>query len=229
MKTLMLDPAYPKNESAAIYYPWIRIADPLTAGAERPCAPCGAVAGIFARTDSTRGVWKAPAGLDATLLGVSGAEYTLTDAENSILNPLGINCIRAFSSAGRVLWGARTMHGADNQASEYKYIPVRRLALFIQESIFRGLQWVVFEPNGESLWRQIHLKTGAFMHNLYTMGAFRGTKPQEAYFIKCDKESTTQTDIDKGVVNVWVGFAPLRPAEFIIIQIQQSAGRKPGG
>jgi len=188
-------------------------------------APCGAVAGVFARTDTQRGVWKAPAGLDATLVGVPQLSVPLTDPENGELNPLGINCLRAMPAAGRVIWGSRTLQGNDRLASEWKYIPVRRVALYIEESLYRGTQWVVFEPNDEPLWAQIRLNVGAFMHSLFRQGAFQGTTPKEAYFVKCDKETTTQNDIDRGIVNILVGFAPLKPAEFVVIKIQQIAGQ----
>jgi phage tail sheath protein FI len=187
--------------------------------------PCGAVAGIFARTDTQRGVWKAPAGLDATLLGVPQLSVPLNDAENGELNPLGINCLRSMPPAGRVVWGARTREGDDRLTSEWKYIPVRRTALFIEETLFRSTKWVVFEPNDEPLWAQIRLNIGAFMHSLFRQGAFQGRTPQEAYFVKCDKETTTQNDIDRGIVNIIVGFAPLKPAEFVVIKLQQMAGQ----
>jgi phage tail sheath protein FI len=183
------------------------------------------VAGICARTDTARGVWKAPAGLDATLTGVPKLSVALTDSENGRLNPLGINCLRAFPVGGRVVWGARTLRGADQLADQYKYIPVRRTALYIEESLFRGLKWVVFEPNDEPLWAQIRLNVGAFMHDLFRQGAFQGSSPADAYFVKCDKETTTQNDINLGIVNVVVGFAPLKPAEFVIIKLQQIAGQ----
>lgn len=186
--------------------------------------PCGAIAGVFARTDSQRGVWKAPAGIDAKIFGVSELSYTMTDGENGELNPLGINCLRTFPTIGTVVWGSRTMKGADALASEWKYIPVRRMALFIEESLYRGTKWVVFEPNDEPLWAQIRLNVGAFMHNLFRQGAFQGKTPKEAYLVKCDKETTTQDDINRGIVNILVGFAPLKPAEFVIIKIQQLAG-----
>jgi phage tail sheath protein FI len=149
----------------------------------------------------------------------------LTDPENGTLNPLGVNCLRNFPVYGSVVWGARTLKGDDRLASEWKYIPVRRTALFIEESLYRGTQWVVFEPNDESLWGQIRLNVGAFMNNLFRQGAFQGTTPREAYFVKCDKETTTQNDINLGIVNIIVGFAPLKPAEFVIIKIQQMAGQ----
>jgi phage tail sheath protein FI len=181
------------------------------------------VAGVIARTDASRGVWKAPAGIDASLAGVADLDVNLTDDENGQLNPLGVNCLRSFPIVGRVVWGARTLRGADLLADEYKYVPVRRLALYIEESLFRGTQWVVFEPNDEPLWAQIRLNLGAFMQNLFRQGAFQGVSPREAYFVKCDRETTTPHDVNLGRVNILVGFAPLRPAEFVVLQIQQIA------
>ena len=214
-----------RSENAALYFPRLRLPDPLQEGRLSEFAPCGAVAGITARTDATRGVWKAPAGLEATLNGVAEITVKLTDGENGQLNPLGVNCLRAFPVTGRVVWGARTLLGADMLASEWKYVPVRRTALFIEESLYRGTQWVVFEPNDEPLWAQIRLNIGAFMQNLFRQGAFQGKTPAEAYFVKCDKETTTQNDINLGIVNIVVGFAPLKPAEFVIIKLQQMAGQ----
>ncbi len=183
------------------------------------------MAGLYARTDTQRGVWKAPAGTEASLAGVQAMAYTLTDAENGVLNPEGVNCLRSLPVFGAVAWGARTLRGADQMADEYKYVPVRRTALFIEESLFRGVQWVVFEPNDEPLWAQIRLNVGSFMHSLFRRGAFAGTTPAEAYFVRCDHETTTQDDVNRGVVNIVVGFAPLKPAEFVIVQIQQMAGQ----
>jgi phage tail sheath protein FI len=156
---------------------------------------------------------------------VRALAVNLTDAEQGQLNPLGVNCLRSFPVSGNVMWGARTYRGSDQLASEWKYIPVRRLALFIEETLYRSLQWVVFEPNDEPLWAQIRLNVGAFMQNLFRQGAFQGRSPREAYLVKCDRETTTQTDINMGVVNIVVGFAPLKPAEFVIIKIQQLAGQ----
>jgi phage tail sheath protein FI len=170
-------------------------------------------------------VWKAPAGLDATLSGVQGLQVDLDDEANGQLNPQGINCLRTFRAGGRVVWGARTLRGSDQAADDYKYVPVRRLALFLEESLYRGTQWVVFEPNDEPLWSQIRLNIGAFMQNLFRQGAFQGKSPREAYLVKCDAETTTQNDINLGIVNILVGFAPLKPAEFVIIRIQQLAGQ----
>jgi len=213
------------SKNAALFFPRIKEADPLLNGALGTFVPCGVVAGIFARTDGQRGVWKAPAGLDATLVGVPDLALGMTDLENGLLNPHGINCLRSLPAAGRVVWGSRTLQGDDRLASEWKYIPVRRTALFLEESLYRGTQWAVFEPNDEPLWAQIRLNVGAFMQNLFRQGAFQGKTPAEAYFVKCDKETTTQNDINLGIVNVVVGFAPLKPAEFVIISIQQMAGQ----
>jgi phage tail sheath protein FI len=214
-----------RSANAALYFPRVVSPDPLQEGRLAAFAPSGAVAGVIARTDAERGVWKAPAGIDATLRGVVELEVKLTDRENGLLNPTGVNCLRAFPEIGRVVWGARTLRGADSLASEWKYVPVRRLALFIEESLFRGTKWVVFEPNDEPLWAQIRLNVGAFMQNLFRQGAFQGTSPRDAYFVKCDRETTTQNDINLGVVNIVVGFAPLKPAEFVVIKLQQMAGQ----
>ncbi|MEO6729694.1 MAG: phage tail sheath C-terminal domain-containing protein [Ferruginibacter sp.] len=218
---------YPKLTSnySGLFFPRLKQTNPLKKNQVEEFVPCGAVAGIFARTDGQRGVWKAPAGQDATLVGVDQLSVPLTDSENGVLNQIGINCLRSFPVYGRLVWGARTLEGADQLASEWKYIPVRRTALFIEESLYRGTKWVVFEPNDEPLWAQIRLNIGAFMHNLFRQGAFQGKTPREAYLVKCDKETTTQNDINSGIVNILVGFAPLKPAEFVMIKIQQLAGQ----
>lgn len=214
-----------KSKNAALYFPRLRQPNPLKDNQVEAFAPSGAVAGVMARTDAQRGVWKAPAGLDATLVGVPDLSVPLTDGDIGQLNPLGVNCMRTLPAAGRVVWGARTMQGADMLASEWKYVPVRRTALFLEESLYRGTQWVVFEPNDEPRWAQIRLNVGTFMNNLFRQGAFQGSTPQEAYFVKCDKETTTQADIDLGIVNIHVGFAPLKPTEFVVIRLQQMAGQ----
>jgi hypothetical protein len=211
--------------NAALYFPRVVESDPELDGQLDTFVPCGIIAGCMARTDTQRGVWKAPAGLDASVNGTAALQVNLTDPENGLLNPLGINCLRTFATAGRVVWGARTLRGADQLADEYKYVPVRRTALFLEESLYRGTQWVVFEPNDEPLWAQIRLNIGSFMQGLFRQGAFQGTTPKEAYLVKCDSETTTQADIDSGVVNILVAFAPLKPAEFVVIQIQQLAGQ----
>lgn len=211
--------------NSAFYFPWVNAPDPLNEGRSTLLPPSGMVAGIYARTDAQRGVWKAPAGTEASLGGVTSLAFNLSDAENGILNPQAINCLRSFPVYGPVVWGARTLAGNDQRGSEWKYVPVRRFTLFLEESLYRGTQWVVFEPNDEPLWSQIRLNVGAFMHDLFRQGAFQGASPRDAYFVKCDKETTTQNDINRGVVNILVGFAPLKPAEFVIIQIQQMAGQ----
>jgi len=214
-----------QSRNCASYFPSVRIADPLDDLRLRSMPPSGTLAGVYARTDSARGIWKAPAGTEATMNGVVELALTINDMDNGQLNPKGVNVLRSFPNYGRVVWGARTMRGADAQADEYKYIPVRRLALFIEESLYRGTQWVVFEPNDEPLWAQIRLNVGAFMQNLFRQGAFQGRTPREAYLVKCDRETTTQNDINLGIVNILVGFAPLKPAEFVVIKIQQMAGQ----
>jgi phage tail sheath protein FI len=213
--------------NGAIYFPCVRQVDPLRDSRVDTFVPSGIIAGIMARTDVARGVWKAPAGLDAALNGVQDLQVSLNDLENGQLNPLGINCLRSMGVNGRVVWGARTLRGADAAADEYKYIPVRRLALFLEESLYRGTQWVVFEPNDEPLWAQVRLNVGAFMQGLFRQGAFQGSTARDAYFVKCDGQTTTQNDINLGVLNVIVGFAPLKPAEFVVIHIQQMAGQIP--
>jgi phage tail sheath protein FI len=211
--------------NAALFFPRVIESDPKREGQLDTFVPCGIIAGVMARTDTSRGVWKAPAGLDAALNGIAGLDVNLNDGENGVLNPLAINCLRFFPASGRVVWGTRTLRGADQLADEYKYVPVRRLALYIEESLYRGTQWVVFEPNDEPLWAQIRLNVGAFMHGLFRQGAFQGQTPKDAYFVKCDKETTPQDQINLGIVNIVVGFAPLKPAEFVVIKLQQMAGQ----
>jgi phage tail sheath protein FI len=213
-----------RDRNAAVHFPRLKIVDPdpLRNGALRDVASSGTVAGLFARTDSDRGIWKAPAGTGTQLRAIaSPSGQRLNDADSAALNPLGINAIRTLPVYGTVSWGARTLFGADAQTSEWKYIPIRRTALYIEESLVQGLRWVVFEPNDEPLWSQIRLNVGAFMQSLFRKGAFQGRTPREAYLVKCDSETTTQADIDRGIVNILVGFAPLKPAEFVVIQLQQ--------
>jgi uncharacterized protein len=205
---------------AAVFYPQLIFSNN---GLKKKTGPSGAIAGLMARTDATRGVWKAPAGIEADVRSVLGVDVRLTDAENGVLNKKAVNCIRVFPN-GLVNWGARTLAGDDDFGSEWKYIPIRRLALNIEESLFRGTKWVVFEPNDEPLWAKIRLNLNAYMMSLFRQGAFQGTSPKEAFFVKCDKETTTQDDRNKGIVNIEVGFAPLKPAEFVVIKIQQIAG-----
>jgi len=215
----------PDAANAAYYFPWVSAPDPLASNRPALFPPCGFVAGVYASTDASRGVWKAPAGVDAGLTSESGLQYVLTDLENGDLNIQAINCLREFKVYGDVVWGARTLAGNDQAGSQWKYVPIRRLALFLESSLYDGTQWVVFEPNDERLWSQIRLNVGAFMQGLFLQGAFQGTSPQQAYFVKCDSENNPQSSIDMGIVNILVGFAPLYPAEFVVIQIQQMAGQ----
>jgi phage tail sheath protein FI len=210
-----------ERENAALYFPRLSMADPQQPDQQQCFAPCGAVAGIFARTDAQRGVWKAPAGTDAALHGFADLSAEVADAEQEMLNPRGINALRAFPTYGIVTWGARTLAGDDQLSSEWKYIPVRRMALFLEESLIRGTQWAVFETNGEPMWAQLRVAIGSFMQQLFLQGAFQGTTPDEAYVIRCDSATTSQNDIDQGIVNIMVGFAPLKPAEFVMVNIQQ--------
>jgi phage tail sheath protein FI len=213
-----------RHENAAVYFPRLTIPDALNQNRPREVAVSGTLAGVWARTDATRHLWKAPAGTEASLTNAT-LVATLTDLENGGLNPFGVNVLRTFPLYGPVSWGARTLFGEDQRGSEWKYIPVRRTALYIEESLVEGLKWVVFEPNDAPLWAQIRLNVGAFMQDLFRNGAFQGASPQEAYFVKCSKDTTTQQDIDRGIVNILVGFAPLKPAEFVVIKIQQIAGQ----
>lgn len=211
--------------NSAFYFPWVEAPDPLFGNRMALFPPCGFVAGIYAATDASRGVWKAPAGIDASLTGVLGLQHNLTDQENGQLNIQAINCLREFKVYGDVLWGARTLQGNDQAGSEWKYVPIRRFALFLESSLYDGTQWVVFEPNDETLWGQIRLNVGAFLQGLFLKGAFAGTTPQQAYFVKCDAENNPPASVAQGIVNILVGFAPLFPAEFVVIQIQQMAGQ----
>ncbi len=216
-------------DNAAIYFPRILVSDPLTQALDS-FAPGGTIAGIFAETDSNRGVWKAPAGIEVAMRGVSGLSLggsaspgKLTDTDSGLLNPAGINSLRNFPTFGTVVWGARTLKGTDAQASDWKYIPVRRLAYTIEESVVRGIKWAAFEPNDQALWAQIQLSAGAFMHTLFAQGAFQGTTPPQAYFVKCDSTTTTPADVENGIVNIVIGFAPIKHAEFVMLYIQQIA------
>lgn len=212
------------DANSAIYFPTLQVSDPLNSGRPRPVGVSGTMAGIWASTDASRGVWKSPAGIDAVVGGAS-LSYVMNDSDSAAINPLGINGLRNFKIYGNVVWGARTMQGADQIASQWAYIAVRRTALYIEESLFEGLKWVVFEPNDSPLWAQIRLNVTSFMQNMFRQGAFQGSSASSAYFVKCDSETTTQTDINSGIVNILVGFAPLKPAEFVILQIQQMAGQ----
>ncbi|MGA7410479.1 MAG: phage tail sheath C-terminal domain-containing protein [Bryobacteraceae bacterium] len=210
------------NSYGAIYFPWVQALDP-TGASSQPILlpPSGYIAGLYARIDGTRGVWKAPAGTEASLNGVVGLAANLSDVQHGILNPISINAIRQFAGSGIVSFGARTI-ASD---VEWKYVPVRRTAIMLRVSIYYGIQWAVFEPNDEPLWSELRLNIGSFMTTLFRQGAFQGSTPSQAFFVKCDSETTTQADIDNGVVNILIGFAPLKPAEFVVVKISQTAGQ----
>jgi phage tail sheath protein FI len=205
--------------NAALYFPRIR---PSGDGSVA-VAPCGAVAGVIARTDARRGVWKAPAGVEASIAGAAGFDVELSAQDLQRLNPLGVNCLRSHSAAGHLVWGARTLSGATGGNPDWKYLPVRRLALFVEASLERGTRWAVFETNGEPLWSRLRQVVGAFLQGLFREGAFQGARPQDAYFVRCGRDTMTQADIDRGIVKVVVGIAPLKPAEFVILTITHSA------
>lgn len=216
----------PKSKNAALYFPYLTAKDQLT-GETMPFPPSGFVAGIFARTDNDRGVWKAPAGLETIVRGATGVveDGRLTDMRAGVLNEVGVNCLRTFSGVGTVVYGARTTVAPNVAFEQWKYVPVRRTALFIEQTLSRNLKWVVFEPNDEPLWVAIRTSIEGFMLALFRQGAFQGATPSQAFQVKCDASTTTQTDIDNGIVNIVVGFRPLKPAEFVIIKIAQLAGQ----
>ncbi|MFQ5526887.1 MAG: phage tail sheath family protein [Thermoanaerobaculia bacterium] len=213
------------NFTGAVYYPRLVMPDPLQNYRPRNVGPSGTLAGVYARTDSRRGIWKAPAGIEAVLKGVKVASK-MTDNDNGILNPLGVNCLRAFPVYGNISWGARTLAGADLLNSQWKYVNVRRLTSYIEETLYQNLKWAVFEGNDENLWSQIRTQVGGFLSGLFVDGAFAGSSPDKAYFVHCDSTTTTPQDIANGIVNIVVGIAPIKPAEFIILQIEQIAGQE---
>ncbi len=210
-----------RSAHAALFFPLLKAPD------QRSVAPCGAVAGVLARTDAAQGVWKAAAGRDATLKGVSGPAVALNAVQSAELNELGINCLRSLPGSGTVVWGSRTLAGITQPSPEWKYIPVRRLASLIEESIARGTRWVTFEANDEPTWAKLRLRVGDFLHGLFKRGAFAGWKVEESYYVKCDRSIMTQDDIDAGLVTTEVGFAPLKPAEFVVIRIQRMTRKPP--
>jgi phage tail sheath protein FI len=209
--------------NAALYFPWVQAPDPLQGNRIAEFPPSPLVTGVYARTDAQRGVWKAPAGMDGSLTGAVGLRTNLTDSQNGELNMRAVNCLRSFPRFGNVVWGARTLSGDDDDRSDWKYVPVRRLALFIEESVTRGIEWAAFEPNGEPLWSRLRLEIGSFMQSLFRQGAFSGASASQAYFVNCDQGTTTQDDIASGIVNIVVGFAPVQSAEFVVFTIRQSA------
>lgn len=212
------------TDFGAVYFPWIEVGDPAGAGRDpvQVVPPSGFVAGLYARTDARRGVWKAPAGVEATLLGIRRLEYKLLDTHQDEFNPRGINALRVHPTGGAVVWGARTMR----PDSEWRYIPVRRMAIFLRRSIYNGIQWAVFEPNDHNLWLTLRLTITSFMEQLFRQGAFAGKTAREAFFVKCDEDTTPVADQIAGIVNVSVGFAPLRPAEFVVVRLSQIVNQK---
>lgn len=222
----------PTSTYAALYHPWVEVANPFydedknpNASQKLTIAPSAFAAGMWAKTDAKRGVWKAPAGVGAQLNGIAGLSSNVEKLEQDQLNPLGINCIRKLPGYGSVIWGSRTL--ATKADPPWRYVPVRRTAIFIEQSIYNSIQWAVFEPNDTPLWGALRGSIGAFMNSLFRAGAFQGTKADDAYFVRCGLDDTmTQNDIDSGKVIVIVGFAPLKPAEFVIVRIQQIVGKQ---
>jgi len=216
------------SKYAALYYPWVVVANPA-AGPGNPAAPAEItlppspfVCGIYARIDIERGVFKAPA--NEPVRSALRFERAINDADQAILNPLGVNCLRSFPGRGNLVWGARTT----SSDPEWKYVPVRRLFIYLEQSIAAGTQWAVFEPNGQRLWDNVRATVEDFLYNEWRNGAILGTTPKEAYFVKCDRTTMTQDDLDNGRLICLVGVAPLKPAEFIIFRIGQwTADAKP--
>jgi phage tail sheath protein FI len=210
-----------KTSYGAFYYPWMLVSDPVGAGKNptRFVPPSGFVAGMYARIDNTRGVWKAPAGTEANVIGPLDLEYSVTDSEQDILNPIGVNCIRHFPASGIIIWGARTMGTLSDP--EWRYVPVRRYAIYLEQSIYRGTQWAVFEPNDQRLWAALKSNIEDFLMGEFRQGALAGTTPQQAFAVKCDADLNPDSEVNAGRVNMEVKFAPLKPAEFVIIRISQ--------
>jgi phage tail sheath protein FI len=207
----------PYAQFAAVYFPPFVSTDP-TDPTPRPVS--GAIAGIYARTDASVGVWRAPAGLEAGIEGAGNVSHVLADADRGALNTIAINAIVSFSNVGVVVWGARTLDGLDTLSSDYKYVPVRRLTSYILGSVRAGTRWAVFEPNTSTLWSALQLQIANFMNGLWRQGALQGGSPADGYFVTCDASTTTIQDIEQGVANVVIGFAPVRPAEFIVLYVQ---------
>jgi phage tail sheath protein FI len=216
----------PVSPNGALYFPYLLNTDPIT-GATIEVPPSGYVAGIFANEDVSRGVWKSPAGLETTILGTTGVapDGVITDAQQGTLNQLGVNCLRSFPGVGTVVFGARTLVSANPAYQQWKYVAVRRMALFVEQSLQSSLLWAVFEPNSTPLWNALTQEVAAFMLGLYRQGAFAGTTANEAFQVQCDSTTTSAQDITNGIVNILVAFAPLSPAEFVVIQISQLAGQ----
>lgn len=218
-----------RDPNAVLYYPNVLVSSASRNGKTLACAPCGAIAGLIARSDAAAGVWKAPAGVQAGIRGARGLERNVTMAQNRLLTQAGVNCLRDFARTGVVSWGARTLAGADALGSDWKYLPLRRLALMIEESLYRGLDWVVFEPNGEPLWANIAEAVEDFMFQLFREGALQGATLDESFFVRCDETTNSEADVDTGVVNLQLGFAALKPAEFVVLTFRLKTASCPGG
>jgi phage tail sheath protein FI len=215
----------PAGRNGAIYFPRVKGFDPMRGGEVGTFVPCGIVAGIMARTDANEGVWKAPAGTGAAINGIASLDVALNDDQNGQLNSIGINCLRTFPGIGSVVWGARTLRGSDELEDEYRYISVRRLSLYIETSLNQGLQWAMFEPNDAILWANITLTVENFMTELFREGAFAGATPKDSFFVQCDATTTSPEDIVQGIVNITIGFAPVNPAEYVVLNLEQIAGQ----
>lgn len=207
--------------NAAVYGPRLRMALPGQPLTDTP--PCGAVAGVIARNDAGRGVWKAPAGREAFLRGVASTAWSPNDLQLAELTAVAFNSVRSLPGSGTLVWGARTLAGHTATASEWKYVPVRRLALHIQQSVLGSAPWVVFEPNDETLWAQLRTCVTDFLTTLWRQGALQGQKPDQAFFVRCGRDTMTEDDITNGQVRLQLGFAPLKPAEFHLLGLALKA------
>jgi hypothetical protein len=216
----------PVSTNAALYYPWLATTDPVT-GAPSAAPPSGFVAGMYGQEDNARGVWKSPAGIETVLQGTTGVDPNgvMTDLQQGVLNTNALNCLRQFTGIGTVIYGARTTAAANPAYQQWKYVAVRRMALFIEQTLYANLTWAVFEGNSTPLWNALVQEVTAFMLSLFRQGAFAGDTPSQAFLVQCDSTTTTAQDIANGVVNILVGFAPLVPAEFVVVQIAQLAGQ----
>jgi uncharacterized protein len=225
---LTLAATVPTSQNGALYFPWLQTTDPVSS-MPMAQAPSGYVAGIYAATDTARGVWKAPAGLATSLLGTIGPVQlgVMNDMQQGVLNQHAINCMRTFTGTGTVVFGARTLVGADTNTAfaQSKYVPVRRMTLFIEQTLVANLKWAVFEPNDEPLWLAIRSSIEAFLLSLFNQGGLQGSTPSDAFQVKCDSSTTTAADQQNGIVNIVVAVALLKPAEFVIITISQLAGQ----
>ncbi len=219
---------FPVSINAAVYYPWLMTTDPVT-GAASTAPPSGFVAGMYGQEDNARGIWKSPAGIETALLGTTGVDPNglMNDSQQGVFNQNALDCLRQFPGIGTVIFGARTTAGADANTSQqqWKYIAVRRMALFIEQTLYANLTWAVFEGNSTPLWNALTQEVTAFMLSLFRQGAFAGSTPSQAFVVQCDATTTTPADVANGIVNILVGFAPLVPAEFVVVQIAQLAGQ----